>query len=167
LCYTKWVTISIQHALRHLDWAEQKFFELLEAIPERYLASHYGNPEWTVAIIAQHIVSGACWYEFCLTGVFPEEPAVPTTSAEVALLRTYVADRNAVLHAQAELDDELLFVSHEGEEFNVWRSILLSQAVHHSVEHRAQIACALEANGYRGVDLDSLDAWAFASATGL
>jgi uncharacterized damage-inducible protein DinB len=102
-----------------------------------------------------------------LTGVFPEEPATPSSSADLAALRTYLADRNAVLHAQAELDDELLFVSHEGEEFNVWRSILLSQAVHHSVEHRAQIACALEANGYRGVDLDSLDAWAFASATGL
>jgi hypothetical protein len=61
----------------------------------------------------------------------------------------------------------LLFVSHEGDEFTVWRSILLSHAEHHSVEQRAQIACALEANGSRGIDLDSLDAWAYASATGL
>ncbi|CAB4878092.1 unannotated protein [freshwater metagenome] len=161
------MTISIQHALRHLDWAEQKFFALLEAMPEQYLASHYGNPEWPVAVIAQHIVSGAGWYEFCLTGVFPEEPVVPTSSADFGTLRNDLAKRNAVLHAQADLEDELLTVSYEDDEFTVWRSILLSQAVQHSVEHRAQIACALEANGYQEIDLEELDAWAFARATGL
>jgi uncharacterized damage-inducible protein DinB len=157
----------MKHAIAQMDWAEQNFFQLLEAMPEELLGAHYGNPEWTVAIIAQHIVSGACWYEFCLTGNFPQEPDTPKSAADLSALRTYLAERNRVLSAQAERDDELLEVSHEGDEFSVWRSILLTQAVHHSVEHRAQIACALESNGYRAVDLDALDAWAFASATGL
>ncbi len=157
----------MKRALAQMDWAEQSFFQLLEEMPEELLSAHYGNTEWTVGVIAQHIVSGACWYEFCLTGHFPTEPETPRSRADLVVLRTQLAQRNQALHAQADLDDELLHVSHEGDEFDVWRSILLAQAVHHSVEHRAQIACALEANGYRGIDLDTLDAWSFATATGL
>jgi uncharacterized damage-inducible protein DinB len=42
-----------------------------------------------------------------------------------------------------------------------WRSTILSQSIHHATEHRAQIASALEAKGFKPVDLDELDLWAF------
>ena len=42
-----------------------------------------------------------------------------------------------------------------------WRSTILSQSIHHATEHRAQIASALEAKGFKPVDLDELDLWAY------
>ena len=42
-----------------------------------------------------------------------------------------------------------------------WRSTILSQAIHHATEHRAQLASALEAKGFKPMDLDELDLWAF------
>ena len=37
------------------------------------------------------------------------------------------------------------------------RSTVLSQAVHHATEHRAQLVAALEANGYTDINLDDFD----------
>jgi uncharacterized damage-inducible protein DinB len=42
-----------------------------------------------------------------------------------------------------------------------WRSTILSQSIHHATEHRAQIASALEAKGFKPVDLDELDLWSY------
>jgi uncharacterized damage-inducible protein DinB len=42
-----------------------------------------------------------------------------------------------------------------------WRSSILSQAIHHATEHRAQIASALEAKGFTPVNLDDLDLWSY------
>ena len=157
--------ISIESALQHVAWAEKEFFAQLAAVPEELYRATYNNPEWNVAHIATHIASGATWYEFCLTGVDNEIPAEPTTRGEMAALGRYLSDRTAVLISQSRLDDELLHVAAHDEEFDVLRSTLLVQAIHHSVEHRAHIASALEASGYHGLDLDSIDAWAFAAAT--
>jgi uncharacterized damage-inducible protein DinB len=42
-----------------------------------------------------------------------------------------------------------------------WRSTILSQAIHHATEHRAQLASALEAKGFEPVNLDDLDLWSY------
>jgi len=52
------------------------------------------------------------------------------------------------------------------QEVKRWRSTILSQAIHHATEHRAQIASALEAKGFAPVDLDELDLWSYEIAKG-
>jgi uncharacterized damage-inducible protein DinB len=42
-----------------------------------------------------------------------------------------------------------------------WRSTILSQAIHHATEHRAQFAAALEAKGFTPLDLDEIDLWSY------
>lgn len=159
------MTISIELSLAHMDWAEQVFYAQLAEIPTELFAAHYGNPEWTVSIMAQHIANGAQWYEYCLTGVRVPTPAAPHSADDVMALRTFLHDRAQILIAQASEAEDYLHVDEgDGTFFDVLRSTLLVQAVQHSVEHRAQIACALEANGYRGINLDDIDAWAFAAA---
>jgi uncharacterized damage-inducible protein DinB len=37
----------------------------------------------------------------------------------------------------------------------------LSQSIHHATEHRAQLASALEAKGFKPLDLDELDLWSY------
>ncbi len=56
---------------------------------------------------------------------------------------------------------QLEFTNYSGKLVKRWRSTILSQAIHHATEHRAQIASALEAKGFTPVDLDELDLWAF------
>ena len=155
--------ISIESSLQHVAWAEEEFFEQLATVPEELYRATYSNPEWNVAHIARHIASGATWYEFCLTGVDHEIPSEPTTRDEMVALGRFLSDRTFVLLAQSRHDDALLHVVAPDEEFDVLRSTLLIQAIHHSIEHRAHIASALEAAGCHELDLDSLDAWAFAA----
>jgi len=65
-----------------------------------------------------------------------------------------------------KLDDvQIEFVNYENKLVKRWRSTILSQAIHHATEHRAQIASALEAKGFAPVNLDDLDLWEFEKAT--
>ena len=44
----------------------------------------------------------------------------------------------------------------------IWqRSTIISQAIHHATEHRAQAVTALETKGYSSVNLDSFDLWVY------
>lgn len=159
--------VSIESSLRHVAWAEKEFFSRLAQLPVDLYTATYHDPEWNVAHIASHIASGAAWYELCLTGVNYEQdvPAAPANAEEMVALGEFLAARTAAIVHEARHDDALLHVAVYGEEFDVLRSTLLVQAIHHSVEHRAHIASALEASGYHDLDLESLDAWAYAAAT--
>ncbi len=42
------------------------------------------------------------------------------------------------------------------------RETILTQAIHHATEHRAQIAGIFANHGMKVVDLDSIDLWSFA-----
>jgi uncharacterized damage-inducible protein DinB len=61
----------------------------------------------------------------------------------------------------ADLDDVWLDLENDNGKFQRLRSTVLSQAIHHATEHRAQIASALEAKGFKPVDLDEIDLWAY------
>jgi len=66
-----------------------------------------------------------------------------------------------------KLDDvQIEFVNYEDKLVKRWRSTILSQAIHHATEHRAQIASALEAKGFAPVNLDDLDLWEFEKTNG-
>jgi uncharacterized damage-inducible protein DinB len=61
-----------------------------------------------------------------------------------------------------KLDDiQIEFKNYSDNMVKRWRSTILSQAIHHATEHRAQLASALEAKGFKPMDLDELDLWAF------
>jgi uncharacterized damage-inducible protein DinB len=66
-----------------------------------------------------------------------------------------------------ELDDEQLeFTNYSGNLVRRWRSTILSQAIHHATEHRAQIAAAIEARGFSPLNLDDLDLWSYETEQG-
>jgi uncharacterized damage-inducible protein DinB len=82
--------------------------------------------------------------------------------ADLALISKQAAAIDAALLEAVSLDDvQLEFTNYSGKLVKRWRSTILSQAIHHATEHRAQIASALEAKGFTPVDLDELDLWAF------
>lgn len=153
--------IDLGRGLRHMAWANDRFLAGLASIPDAALTVSYAPDAWPVARLATHIVGAAEWYRYCLTGAMWTDIAEPVTGAQVEPLRAYLGELDAVLLEQAALPEaELSFVDEDGPR-TALRSTLLTQAIVHAGEHRAQIACALAAHGFAGPSLDDIDLWAF------
>ena len=162
------MTIALDRLIGHMAWANQKTIEHLQTLPEESLKAFATNPEWFVGEIAHHIVDSADHYAFRISGkpalTQPGDPCIDEVKviADLARLKEQAAKADAMLLDCVKLEDiQLEFVNAEGEQVKRWRSTILSQAIHHATEHRAQIASALEANGFTPVNLDDLDLWSY------
>lgn len=162
------MTIALDRLLAHMAWANQKTIEHLQTLPEDSLKAFATNPEWFVGEIVYHIVDSADHYAYRISGIpaltQPGDPCIDEVKsvADLARLKEQAAKVDAMLLDYVKLEDiQLEFVNAEGELVKRWRSTILSQAIHHATEHRAQIASALEAKGFVPVNLDDLDLWSF------
>lgn len=160
------MTIALNRLLAHMSWANQKTIAHLQTLPEQSLSAFATNQEWQVSEITHHIVDAADAYAFRITGEHPQLPgdSIPEikTISDLALIAKQAEVIDAALLKSVSLDDEQIeFTNYSGKLVKRWRSTILSQAIHHATEHRAQIASALEAKGFTPVDLDELDLWAF------
>ncbi len=153
----------IVRGLRHLAWADELFLTALADLPDEAFTVSYAPGGWSVGQLTAHIVEAAEWYRYCLTGHMWTDLRAPVTGAEVLVLRGHLRDLDATLLAQAQAPDGEVTFEDENGERTALRSTLLLQAIVHSTEHRAQIACALAAHGFTGPSLDDLDLWAFES----
>ena len=81
-------------------------------------------------------------------------------------MKEQAATVDSLLAECVKLDDvQIEFTNFEDKLVKRWRSTILSQAIHHATEHRAQIASALEAKGFTPMNLDDLDLWEFEKTT--
>ena len=154
--------------LLHMAWANQKTLSHLQTLSEDALTSFATNSEWFVAEIAHHIVDSADHYVYRISGTpaltQPGDPCIDDVKqiSDLTRLKQQVAQVDALLLDCVKLDDvQIEFENYEGKLVKRWRSTILSQAIHHATEHRAQIAAALEAKGFTPVDLDELDLWSY------
>ena len=168
------MTIALDRLLLHMAWANQKTIAHLQTLPEDSLKSFATNPEWFVAEIIHHIVDYADHYAYRISGVpaitQPGDPCIDDVSqiSDLARIKDQAAIVDKALFECVKLEDvRLEFKNGEGNLVKRWRSTILSQAIHHATEHRAQIASALEAKGFTPPDLDELDLWAYEIETGL
>ncbi|MEI7540925.1 MAG: DinB family protein [Actinomycetes bacterium] len=167
------MTISMDRMLAHMAWANQKTIAHLQTLPEESLSAFATNPEWFVAEIVHHIVDSADHYAFRISGIpaltKPGDPCIDDINqiSDFARLAEQSAIVDAALLGCVKLDDiQIEFKNYSGNQVKRWRSTILSQAIHHATEHRAQIASALEAKGFKAMDLDELDLWAHEIETG-
>ena len=167
------MTIELNRLLAHMAWANQKTFEHLQTLPEDSLKAFATNPEWFVAEIAHHIVDSADHYAFRISGkpalTQPGDECIDDVNviADLARLKEQAAKVDAMLLDCVKLEEvQIEFLNYEDKLVKRWRSTILSQAIHHATEHRAQIASALEAKGFTPVNLDDLDLWSYEIETG-
>ncbi len=159
------MTITVARLLRHMAWANQETIKHLQTLPEESLKAYATNPEWFVAEIAHHIVDSADHYALTITGepalTKPGDPCIADIEsiADLSRLAEQAALVDARLVAAADLDDTWLDLENDNGKFQRLRSTVLSQAIHHATEHRAHIASALEARGFKPVDLDDISLW--------
>lgn len=167
------MTIALNRLLLHMAWANQKTITHLQSLPEESLKAFATNPEWHAAEIIYHIIDSADHYAYRISGIpaltQPGDPCIDEVKviADLARLKEQAAIVDKALLDCVKLDDiQLEFVNKEEKSVKRWRSTILSQAIHHATEHRAQLASALEAKGFKPVDLDELDLWSYEIETG-
>lgn len=147
--------------LRHMAWANQRVYSALEDLPDLALGTYIVDAEWTAGRILQHIVEGAQWYVFCLTGAPARDIKLPESIKDLNLLREQLAESDAKLLSQSEFPDEYLTIKEEDGSWEALRSTILAQAVYHAIEHRTQLIDALQSKGFSPISLDDLDLWQF------
>jgi uncharacterized damage-inducible protein DinB len=162
------MTIALDRLLAHMAWANQKTIAHLQTLPEDSLKAFATNPEWHAAEIIYHIIDSADHYAYRISGMpaltQPGEPCINEIKAiaDLARLKDQAAIVDKALLDCVKLDDiQIEFVNYEEKLVKRWRSTILSQAIHHATEHRAQLASALETKGFTAVNLDDLDLWAY------
>lgn len=153
---------SLETAIAHMLWSDQKFFDLVLQLPEESLALTAAPGEWTVGHLMMHFVESAEWFHFCLTRTPWSEHLPAQTMADVRRFKAHLADLAPAFTLQVGLDDELLSIDTGGKTIPAKRSMILSQAAAHTAEHKGQIASILRSNGMV-IDLDRIDVWHFAS----
>jgi len=167
------MSIGLDRLLKHLAWANQETIKHVQTLPEESLKSFATNPEWFVAEILHHIVDSADHYAYRISGIpaltQPGDPCIAAIESisDLSRLLEQAATVDAALLECAKLEDmQLEFENYEGKLVKRWRSTILSQAIHHATEHRAQLASALEAKGFKPVNLDDLDLWSYEITNG-
>ena len=158
--------ITLERLLKHMAWSNQAVLKFLAELPDEALNAHVVKPEWNASEISGHIVSSSDWYVYRLTGREAMTIERPRSMADVRNLIPLAASFDASLLEEAVHADRQMTFKRESGDLQRWRSTILSQAVHHATEHRAQLACALEAKGFAAPDLDELDLWSYEAREG-
>jgi len=146
-----------------MAWANQKVYASMQSLPDEALSAYIVNPEWNAGIILHHIAKGADWLSYCLTTEQRTDAEIPTSMLQVATIATLLESLDKRILTQADLPDELVTINRTERSWQALRSTILAQAVNHATEHRAQLIDALEYKGYKPINLDSIDLWAFAN----
>jgi uncharacterized damage-inducible protein DinB len=155
------MTLNLERALKHMSWANQEVYKLIIALPDEALDAYATDPEWKVGEILRHIASSSGGYGARLRGVDAEVLVRPTTMQELQAIAKKLLSNDAELLQLANVEDEKIAVTREGKTTHWMRSTIVTQAIHHATEHRAQAVSALEAKGFKAVDLDEYDVWAY------
>ena len=131
------MTISLQRALEHMAWANQEIYKLIAELPDEALDAYATDPEFTVREILRHIASSAGGYASRLEGKENVVLEQPKNMAELREIAKVLATNDARLLKLVALDDQSIQVVRDDQTVTWMRSTIITQAVHHSIEHRA------------------------------
>lgn len=167
--------MEMEKILKHMAWANQEIIGKIGELPKEALDAYAVNPEWTVGTIVRHIASASNWYVWRLLdkSTFTAEDEAywdarlkdddeeSPKMQDINYLLEVLRSSDAMLLQQSRLPDADVPREFRGEQHVFKRSTILSQAVHHATEHRAQAVSALEARGFTSINLDDFDVWSF------
>ena len=150
---------------RHLAWANSYVFDAIANQPDIYLKLSAPNDTWTVAEILEHLTASR--YADLLDGAGDIPTQVPKNKSEVLALKQLSATFDARLSESAK--HPIGFVEFQRDDRTIRRNreTILTQAIHHATEHRAQIAGIFANHNLKIIDLDEIDLWGFANYEGL
>ncbi len=157
--------ISLETMLRHMKWANQEIFAKISELPDEALSSYITDKDWDVSQILSHLVGAADRYVERIAGRSSEERMMPKTMNDLKTLMSKLEKYDSELVELVHQSDRIIEVNREGKSSYWQASTILSQAVHHSIEHRCQAVTALEFKGFKAPDLDDYDVWGYELST--
>lgn len=150
---------------RHLAWANSYVFDKIAEQPDSSLKLCAPNDTWTVAEILEHLTASR--YADLLDGTGDIPTQVPSNKTEVLALKELSHSFDVRLSESAKNPDGFVEFQRGEKTIRRNRQTILTQAIHHATEHRAQIAGIFASHGQKVIDLDAIDMWEFANYEGL
>jgi uncharacterized damage-inducible protein DinB len=148
-----------------MAWSNEKIFFALSQLPDDIYRLRAAEGEWPVGKILNHLFAAAEWYRFLLTGEPWTEIQKITSGKKLLELQPYCARLDQALIAESKEDDAVItYTDDDGAKKSTTRSMILSQAVTHTAEHKGQLATILRTNGFE-INLDMFDVWSYESHT--
>ena len=146
---------------RHHRWSNQTLIDFLSRLPADQLdltiPGVYGSSIETI----RHLISSDADY----VRIIPDTPEVPQIAQDGLFggweeLRAVAETTATALVAYVDgLTYDMFFIDvDEGEAFELSRSMLLTQIIHHATEHRSQIRTTLSTHG---IEPPEISVWAW------
>lgn len=159
------MTITLETMLGHMGWANQQIFSQIAELPDEALGAYVTHENWNVAEILFHTIVSADRLVFRITGRDVTEMKKPATMKELKELIAHLKKFDEELLALVNEPDRVVEVNRSGVITHWQAATILSQAVHHVIEHKCQAVTALEFRGFKAPDLDDYDVWGFERST--
>jgi uncharacterized damage-inducible protein DinB len=152
--------ISLETSLSHLAWSNQKFFTMFIDQPDEVFGLKAAEGEWPIGELLTHLAGSGEWYRYCLNQTLWTDlkPVVNGSVAKEYL--AIMAELDGALLEYVGGPDQDLEIEGENGIIHATVSLILSQAVMHSAEHKGQIVAIMKQHGHH-IDLDALDVWSF------
>lgn len=151
---------TIATLFRHNLWANVRLFEVCAHLSDEQLDASVTGGYGSIRDTMQHIVNSERSYLQRITTGKPyrrPQGAPPLTMAEMQdSIRT--SGEGFIVAAPKVQAQDSVAVDWEGTPRSVPSTILLTQAINHATEHRAQITAVLT---HLGVEPPSLDGWTY------
>jgi uncharacterized damage-inducible protein DinB len=159
------MAINLEPLMLHMAWANQAIFNEIAKLPDDALEAYVKNEEWQVSVILLHIAKAANSYGCRLNGANFSSFEFPEKMSDIKKLAEMLKESDAELLNLSKAPDRVIEVNREGVITHWQASTILSQAIHHATEHRAQAIAALEFRGFKAPNLDDYDVWAYELST--
>ncbi len=151
---------TVATLFRHNLWANVRLFEVCAHLSDEQLDASVTGGYGSIRDTMQHIVTAERSYLQRITTGQPyrrPQGAPPLTIAEMQdSIRT--SGEGFIVAAPNVQAQDSVTVDREGTPRSVPSTILLTQAINHATEHRAQITAVLT---HLGVEPPSLDGWTY------
>ena len=150
-------TDTLTTLFRHNRWANVRILERCAGLTDEQLAATIAGAYGSIRDTLQHIVTAERSYFSRISTGQPyrrPEDAPPLTIAEMTeSVRT--SGSGLIEWAPKVQANDTVQVNWEGAPRDVPKTILLTQAINHATEHRAQIMAILTQSGIQPPELDS------------
>jgi uncharacterized damage-inducible protein DinB len=153
-------TVSfIEQLFQHHLWANVRLFEACAALSEAQLDAKIVGTYGSIRETLTHIVTAERNYLHRIT-TGQSRPKTDDTWTMAALLESIRKSGEGLIVAapKVQANDAVSIHWQDGTSHDVPLTILLTQAINHATEHRAQIMATLT---QIGVEPPSLDAWTY------
>lgn len=149
------------NVFRHHRWSNLVLVDFLSGLSDEQLALTVAGTYGASLDTIRHVISSDADY----VRIIPDAPEVPQIDdagpfegwAELRAVAD-AADSALIAYVDGLVEDMHFVDIDDGEAFELTRSMLLAQIIHHATDHRGQIRTTLSAHGIEAPDL-SVWAW--------